>query len=72
MKDSASKLKHDNATDMMILVKKDNRQGNLEGLGNLSYTQIKAYCTAVLGCQDLDCLRVEEKGQIGIRYCIIG
>ena len=39
----ASKLKQDNATEMiLILVKKDNRQGNLEGWSSL----------AVLGCRD--------------------
>ena len=42
MKNSASKLKQDNATDMiLVLVKKDNRQGTLEGLNSLSYTPIK-------------------------------
>ena len=50
-KDAARKLKQDNAA-VMILVKKDNRRGNLEGLSSLSYTPIKAYRTAVLGCQD--------------------
>ena len=65
MNESASKIKQDNAIDM-ILVKKDNRQGNLEGLSSLSYTPIKAYCTAVLGCSR-DRLRDEMKGRIGIR-----
>ena len=46
--ESASKIKQDNATDM-ILVKKDNRQGKLEGSRSLSYTPIKAYRTAILG-----------------------
>ena len=51
----------------MILVKNDNRQGSLEGLG-LSYTPIKSYCTAVLGCRD----RLRVLGQNGIWYCEIG
>ena len=52
---------------LFLLVKKDNRQGNLEGLSSLSDTPIKGYRTAVLGCRDR--LRVEAKGRIGIRYC---
>ena len=46
--ESASKIEQDN-TAYMILVTKDNRQGSLEGLSSLclSYTPIKAYCTAV-------------------------
>ena len=68
--ESASKIKQDNAAEM-ILVKRDNRQGNLRGLSSLSYTPIKAYHTAVLGCRDL--LRSEAKGRrVGIRYCTIG
>ena len=46
--ESASKIKQDNAAEM-ILVKRDNRQGNLRGLSSLSYTPIKAYCTAGTG-----------------------
>ena len=63
MKDSASKLKQDNAADI-ILGKKDNKQGNLEGLSSLLYTPIKVYRTAVLGCRDR--LRVGTKGWIGM------
>ena len=62
----ASKIEQDNATQI-ILVKNDSRQGNLEGLGSLSYTPSKAYRTAVLGYQDR--LRVNW---FGIRYCTIG
>ena len=61
--ESASKIKQDNTTQM-ILVENDNRQGSLEGLG-LSYTPIKAYRTAVLGCRD-------RLGRNGTRYCDIG
>ena len=52
---------------MILVVKNDNRQGSLEGLG-LSYTPIKAYRTAVLGCRD----RLWVLGRNGIRYCAIG
>ena len=69
MKKSASKIKEDNTTQM-TLAKYDNRQGNLEGWSSLSYTPIKAYRTAVLGCRDW--LRVEVLGRGGIRYCTIG
>ena len=71
VKDSASKLKQDNAIIDMILLKKDNRHGNLEGLSSLLYTPIKAYRAAVLWCLR-DWLRVETKGWIGIRYFTIG
>ena len=67
--ESASKIKQDNAAEM-ILVKRDNRQGNFEGMSSLSYTPIKAYCTAVLGCRDW--LRGEIEGRNGIRYLNIG
>ena len=67
VKESAIKIKQDNTTQI-ILVKNNNRQGNLEGLSILSYTPIKAYRTAVLGCRDW--LRV--LGRNGIRYCTIG
>ena len=66
--ESASKIEQDNAT-YMILVTKDNRQGNLEGLSSLSYTSINAYCTTVLGYRR-DQLRVASR--FGIRYCAIG
>ena len=64
--ESTSKIKQDNAAEM-ILVKRDNRQGNLRGLSSLSYTPIKAYHTAVLGCWDRRVL-----GRNGIRYFDIG
>ena len=67
--ESASKIKQDNVAEM-ILVKRDNGQGNLRGLSSLSYTPIKAYHTAVLGCRHW--LRVEVEGRCGIRYCTIG
>ena len=65
---AASKVKQDNTTEM-ILVKNDNRQGDLVGLSSLSYTPIIAYWTAVLG-YSWDWLRV-IMGRIGIRYCTI-
>ena len=68
-KKSASKIKQDNTTQI-ILVNRYNKQGNFREWSSLSYTPIKAYCTAVLGCRDR--LRVEGKGRIGIRYCTIG
>ena len=67
VKESASKVKQDNTTQMILV--KDDWQGRLEGLG-LSYTPIKAYSTAVLGCWDR--LRVAARGRIGIRYGTIG
>ena len=67
VKESAGKIKQDNTTQM-ILAKNDNRQGNLEGLSILSYTPIKAYRTAVLGCRD----RLRVLGRNGIWYCDIG
>ena len=68
--ESASKIKQDNTTQM-ILVNRYNKQGNFQGWSSLSYTPIKAYCTAVLGCRDW--LRSEAKGRrIGIQYCTIG
>ena len=68
--ESASKIKQDNTTQM-ILVNRYNKQGNFQGWSSLSYTPIKAYCTAVLGCWDW--LRSEAKGRrIGIQYCTIG
>ena len=51
VKETASKIKHDNTTHV-ILVNRDKRQGNFGGLSSLSYIPIKAYRTAVLGCQD--------------------
>ena len=64
-KDSASKIKkQDNTTHIiivlfMILVNRDNRQGNVGGLSSLSYNLIKAYWTAVLRCS-WDQLRVVD------------
>ena len=52
----------------MILLNRYNKQGNFEGMSSLSYTPIKAYCTAVLGCRD----RLRMVDRIGIRYCTIG
>ena len=54
----------------MILVNRYNKQGNFRGWSSLSYTPIKAYCTAVLGGRDW--LRSEAEGRMGIRYCTIG
>ena len=65
--ESASKIEQDNTTQM-ILGNRDDKQGNLEGLSILSYTPIKAYRTAVLGCRNW--LRV--LGRNGIWYCDIG
>ena len=67
--ESVSKIKEDNTTQI-ILAKNNNRRGGSERLSSLSYTPIKAYCTAVLGCWDW--LRVEVEGRFGIRYCTIG
>ena len=67
--ESASKIKQDNTTQM-ILVNGYNKQGNFRGWSSLSYTPIKAYCTAVLGGQDW--LRSGAEGQMGIRYRTIG
>ena len=64
--ESASKIKQDNTTQM-ILVKNNNRQGNLGGLSILLYISIKVYCTAVLGCRD----QLRVLGQNGIWYCDI-
>ena len=69
VKESASKINRNNT--QMILVNRGSRHGNLEGLISLSYTPIKAYCTAVLGCSR-DWLRVYAVDRFGIRYCAIG
>ena len=69
VKKSVSKIKEDNTTQI-ILAKNNNRRGGLEGLSSLSYTPVKACCTAILGCRDW--LRVEVEGRFGIRYCTIG
>ena len=64
-KESASKIKkQDNTTHIiivlfMILVNRDNRQGNVGGLSSLSYNLIEAYWTAVLWCS-WDQLRVVD------------
>ena len=73
-KEAASKIKkQDNTTHIiiivlfMILVNRDNRQGNVGGLSSLSYTQINTYCTAVLqGGQDWVVVLL---GWFGIQYC---
>ena len=67
--ESASKTEDDNTTQI-ILAKNINRRGGLKGLSSLSYTPIKACCTAILGCREW--LRVEVEGRFGIRYCTIG
>ena len=67
VKESASKIKQDSTTQM-ILVNRYNKQGNFREMSSLSYTPIKAYCTAVLGCRDW--LRMVDRN--GIRYCTIG
>ena len=69
MKESASKIKQDNTTHV-ILVNRDKGQGNFGGLSSLSCTPIKAYRIAVLGCRDR--LWMGVKGWIGIWYCSIG
>ena len=67
--ESASKIKQDNTTQM-ILVNRYNKQGNFRGWISLSYTPIRAYHTAVLGCRER--FRVGANGSIGIRYRAIG
>ena len=52
VKESASKVKQDNTTQMILVKNDNNRQGSLEELSILSYTPIEAYRTAVLGCRD--------------------
>ena len=66
-KKSASKIKQDNTTQI-ILVNRYNKQGNFREWSSLSDTPIKACRTAVLGCRD----RLRLVGWDGIRYCDIG
>jgi hypothetical protein len=51
VKESARKIIHDNATQMILVVNRCNKQGNCGGLISLSYTPIKAYRAAVLSYQ---------------------
>ena len=57
VKESASKTIQDRATNTM-LVERDNKGDSLEEFNSLSHTPIKAYHTAVLGCNYWNWLRV--------------